>query len=263
MKSLRPAATLAAMAALLAMPAQAFDPSQLTRDKQALQGAVNAGGAGEVLKARATFEALSAAEPRVPALHYWAAYADWRLVSLFEGADNGKAERYAKDGLDRCDEVLKLQPWNAEAMALKGSLQGLSTIFDPRSVQTLGLQSQMNIHRAGYLQPRNPRIWLLEGLSVLHKPAELHGGAAHADSVFRQAIDLFAIAAPDTDPAAPDWGRDDAYLWAGRCAATLEDWPRARDLYQQALKVNPANAWVRDSLLPEARKALEARKTRP
>jgi tetratricopeptide (TPR) repeat protein len=182
-------------------------------------------------------------------------------VPLIQSTDRAKAQRYLEDGLGHCDRALALRPNDADAMALKGSLQGLAIGFDPKSVQTLGLQARMNLHRAAALEPSNPRVWLLEGIQVLHTPAQFGGGPAQADTVFRQAIGLFAGAPADS--TAPDWGRDDVYVWAGQCAARLEDWSRARDLYREALRLNPDNAWVRGVLLPEAEKALAQAPAQP
>ena len=254
---------LSALSLLAAAPVHAQDASRISHAREALQAAVATFKAPQLLRARATFEAMSDAEPKVAALHYWVAYADWRAVPLLERSEREKAERYVKDGLDHCERALALEPGNAEVLALKGSLQGLAIGFDPKSMMTLGVQGMMNLHRAAELQPLNPRIRLLGAINLLHKPAEFGGGAAAADSGFRQAIELFLKSPVPTDSTAPEWGRDDAYLWAGRCAARLHDWPRARDQFREALRVNPSNVWVRDGLLPEAEKALAAEPVKP
>src|SRR5439155_19621612 len=73
-----------------------------------------------------------------------------------------------------------------------------------------------------------------------------------------------ALCAPEAvaDSAAPDWGRDDAFVWAGRCAMKLKDFAGARDFFRQALVANPANGWTRTALLPAAEDSL-ARRTKP
>ena len=246
-----------------AIPARAEAASPVSRAHEALHDAVGKFKAAPVLKARAAYVALSAAEPKVAAFHYWVAYADWRAVPLMADSERTRAERYAKDGLDHCDQALALAPENAEALALKGSLQGIAIRFDPKSMMTLGVQGMMNLRRAIALDPANPRVRLLNAISILNKPAEFGGGAAAADSVFHKAITLFEKAAAPADSTAPDWGGDDALLWAGRCASQLGDWTRARDLFREALRVNSANVWVKYVLLPEAEKALAAKASAP
>ena len=87
------------------------------------------------------------------------------------------------------------------------------------------------------------------------------GGADKATAGLREAIELFD-AETVTDSTAPDWGRDDAHLWAGRAAMKLEDFAGAREHYHRALEINPHNGWVRNVLLPAAEKAVAARTER-
>ncbi len=242
------------------VPARASaDPAAIAAARRTLQEAVNAGRPEGLLKARAQFQALSAAEPGSAPLHYWVAVASWRVVPLLEDAQ--KAEMIARDGLAHCEAALKLDPALAEALAMKGGLQGMSIRFNPASMMTLGPQSEANLGRALGMSPKNPRIHLLRGIGTLNKPAAFGGGAAPALEMFKQAQALFA-ADSAADSVAPDWGRDDALLWAGRAAMKLEDYAAARGYFTAALEVNPANAWVKARLLPAAEEAL-AKKEKP
>jgi len=55
------------------------------------------------------------------------------------------------------------------------------------------------------------------------------------------------------DSTAPDWGADEAFLWAGRAAQQQQDTTTARAMYAKALEINPHNLWVRNVLLPAVR----------
>jgi len=242
-------------AALAAPVAHAADPGAVVSAKRALQSAVNHSAPDEMLKARSRFEAMAAAEPGSALLQYWVAVADWRAVPLL-GADKVKAARYCKDGLDHCDKAIALDAKFAEAIALKGSFQGMSIQFEPGSMMTLGPQSVANTRRAISLAPNSPRVWLLDGLGTLNKPAQFGGGAGPAGETLDHAAAL-AAADSSADPAAPDWGHDDAYLWAGRAAMMRKDYAAAREDYRKALALNPDNAWVRGRLLPQVEQALE------
>lgn len=242
--------------AVLAVPvARAADPVAVVEAKRALQSAVNHAAPDEMLKARSRFEAMSAAEPGSAALHYWVAVADWRVTPFLSGSDKVKAARYCKDGIDHCDKAIALDPRFGEAIALKGGLQGMSIQFEPGSMMTLGPQSVANTRRAITLAPNSPRVWLLDGLGTLNKPEQFGGGAVPAGETLDRAAAL-AAADSSSDPAAPDWGHDDAFLWAGRAAMMRKDYAAAREDYRKALALNPGNGWVRGRLLPEAEKAL-------
>jgi tetratricopeptide (TPR) repeat protein len=257
----------AALAAPAARPALAADPAAVAAAKSALAAAVNAGDAKAIVAARGAFAVLAAAEPAVTAFDYWTALAAWRAVPMMTGeaATKEQAKKLCKDAIDRCDRVLRAEPKHADAMALKAGLQGLWLSFDPAAMMTLGMEMEQSFARARELAPGNPRVAFLDGLNTLHKPAFVGGGADKARARFDEAIALFEKAAPGIsaaaaaragDPAAFDWGHDDACVWAGRAAMKEKDYAGAKAYYEHALAANPANGWVRTQLLPQAEKQL-------
>jgi len=265
--SLSAALVAAALIAPAARPALAADAAAVAAAKSALAVAVNAGDAKTIVAARGTFAALAAAEPAVTALDYWTALAAWRAVPLMADEKDTKeqAKKMCKDAIDRCERVLKAEPKHADAMALKAGLQGLWLSFEPGAMMTLGMEMEQSMTRARELAPANGRVAFLDGLNTLHKPAFVGGGADKARAKFDEAIALFEKAAPGIaaaaparagDPAAFDWGHDDAYVWAGRAAMKEKKYAAAKAYYERALAANPANGWVRTRLLPQAEKEL-------
>jgi tetratricopeptide (TPR) repeat protein len=266
----RPSLSAALVAAALLVPAPrpalAADAAAVAAAKSALTAAVNAGDPKAIVAARGTFAALAAAEPAVTAFDYWTALATWRVVPMLDDKEQeAQAKKLCKDAIDRCSRVLKAEPKHADAMALKAGLQGLWLSFDPGAMMTLGMEMEQSMTRAGALAPANGRVAFLDGLNTLHKPAFVGGGTDKARAKFDQAIALFEKAAPGIaaaaatragDPAAFDWGHDDAYLWAGRAAMKEKKYADAKSYYERALAANPANGWVRTRLLPEAEKQL-------
>jgi tetratricopeptide (TPR) repeat protein len=250
--------TFALVATLLtacAAPAIAFDPVALVSARRALQAGMDHGSATEVMKARAKLQALAAAEPKSGLLHYWVAFASWRAVPMLARTDKAQAAKVGGEGLAQCDLALAANPKDAEALAIKGGLLGMMISFDPTSVMTNGPQSVANIAHAIELAPENPRAWLLQGIGNLNKPAEFGGGAEPALESLRKAIGFFARETR-TDSIAPDWGHDDAWVWAGRAEMKRKNYAAAESLYTGALAINPQNGWVRTALLPEAKEAL-------
>jgi tetratricopeptide (TPR) repeat protein len=239
-------------------PSRAADPARVAAARRALDRGIYLKGPETLVQARAQFEALSKAEPGSARLHYWVALADWRLVPRFQDAK--QAERFCKDGLEHADQALKLDPKLAEALALKSALQALSLRFDPGSTMTVGLELETNMRRALEMAPDNPRILLLDGINTLHKPTFVGGGADKAFAKLSKASQLFA-AESASDSTAPVWGRQDAFIWAGRSAMTLKNYGAAREFYDRALELNPANGWVRYTLVPELDKASAADST--
>lgn len=253
------ALTLAVCSALVppaVRPALAADTAAVTAAKQALQLAVNRGSADGMLAARGQFDALSIADPKNALLHYWVAVCDWRVGPFFMGdAHKAKGKQWVAEGIARAGQAYELDPKFAEALALRWGLQGLSIQYDPGQAMRLGIQMESDMNHARELAPKNPRVLLLDGINTLYKPGFIGGGPGNALKKLDQAQGLFA-AETVADPATPDWGKDDVYLWAGRAAVKSGDFKGARGYYQKALAANPDNGWVKRSLLPEVEKKL-------
>lgn len=258
MKTLSTLALTATLALGLASTASAFDRDAVSKARVDLQAAVNPSDLGQLIAVRARFAAMAAAEPDEPRLHVWVAAATWRALALQMSKDKAAAERLGDDALDHLEKALAKNPKDAEALALKGGLQGMLISVKPNAMMTLGPQSGANLARALALESGNPRVHLLLGIGNLHKPVQFGGGPALALESFLKAEELFAKEAV-TDPTAPDWGHDDAYLWEGRARMETGEYAAARTAFQHALEVNPDNGWVRTRLLPEAEKALAAK----
>jgi tetratricopeptide (TPR) repeat protein len=169
--------------------------------------------------------------------------------------DKKLAEQLGDDGLEHLERALAIDGKYAAALAVKGGIQGMMISLRPNSMMTLGPQSGAHLSRALSLAPGDPRIHLLNGIGILHKPVMFGGGPRPSLEEFRQAQELFAKESV-ADSTQPDWGGDDAWVWEGRAAMELKDYAGARAAFQHALQVNPDNGWVRTQLLPAAEKAL-------
>ena len=241
---------------LLLAGSGAVDAAETPLDsaKVELQRAVNAASAPAISRARAAFLAQAAADPKSATAHYWVAVADWRLAPmLLQAKDRKQASAVAKDGIGHCDRAAALDPSLAEAWALKAGLQGLMISIEPSQAMSLGPQTDANLDRARTKAADDPRIWLLDGINTLHKPGFFGGGPQRALEKLEKAQQLFEAPSASTD--AFGWGRDDAWLWAGRCAMKLERYADAEASFARALEINPENRWVSGVLLPAAKEA--------
>jgi len=255
------AAVIAFVLALMAFTAPAHaatDPAAVKAAKQALQAAVDTGNADGMLAARGQFDALSTNDPSNAVLHYWVAACDWRVAPFLMGEENKvKGKRWVDEGIARATKAYELDPKFAEALALRCGLMGMAIQLDPSQMMKLGIQMGGDMSHAQDLAPKNPRVALLDGINTLYKPAFVGGGAGPARTQLDKAAALFA-AEKVSDPAAPDWGRDDVWTWAGRAAMKAGDSKAAVEAYKKALAANPNNGWVKRSLLPEAEKKVAA-----
>lgn len=224
--------------------------------RRSLAAAVTAGSAAELRKARDAFAVLAAGDPKSAELAYWLALADWRLVPVLPDSDKAAARTLVKDGIAACDRAIAAKPRFADAIALRAGLQGMAYQFvSPQAGMALGAEMEEGLGRALGMEPENPRVLLLKGMNDLHKPKEVGGGPEKAKPSLEAAVAAFAKV-----PAggALDWGREDALVWSGICASRMGDWAAARTRFEQVLAANPAHAWTKHVLLPEAEKKLAA-----
>lgn len=248
---------ISVMSAGAAWAAGAPEPDPTSVARTALRQGIDGGDVAQLMKARANFQLQAMSNPKDVWALYYVGLADWWLVAMQSGKDEKKKdiERLCAEGLERCDKALALDPKNADAIALKGSLQGLMIGFHPDQAINLGPAAKGNFDQAKSIDASNPRVWVLSGINTLHMPAFFGGGAEPALKEFQRAQSLFTQAAAAA-AYAPDWGKDDAFLWAGRAQMKLGDYEGAKASYQQALVANPNNGWVKHTLLPEAEKSL-------
>lgn len=251
---MRPLA-LALLVLTLAAPA-ARASGDFAEARRSLASAVTAGSAAEIRKARDAFAVLAAGDPKSAELAYWLALADWRLVPVLPDSEKTAARTLVKDGIAACDRALAAKPRFADAIALRAALQGLAFQFvSPQAGMALGAEMEEGYGRALGTEPGNPRVLLLKGLNDLHKPKEVGGGPEKAKASLDAALAAFA----KTPAGGPlDWGRDDALVWSGICASRAGDWAGAKARFEQVLAANPAHAWTKHVLLPEAEKKLAA-----
>ena len=227
--------------------AQDLDPQALAeRLRAGLREAGVSGdenGLGElVILARRAVTAF----PDDALLNHYAGYALYRLATRILEGNPARARGMLEEAESFLERSMEIEPI-AESHALLASALGMR-IDGPVSAMTLGRRSTVALTEAKLLGPRNPRVKLLEGLSVFHAPRMFGGGPNRALRHFLAAVDLFADDAPE--PPLPAWGHAEAWAWIGQAHAAMGRMEEARGAYERALELEPGYMWVREVLLP-------------
>lgn len=188
--------------------------------------------------------------PNDPLLLYYRSLALYRTASLYTGLKKNDEAKRALDEADLLLEQATAKAPTADALALRSSVIGLiiGLSGNPLSGMTLGPKSSGLLDRAKEMEPKNPRVWLVSGMSAMFTPKMFGGGTDKAEQDLKKALTLF-----ETDhPARPSpaWGLADAYIWLGQALQKNDKSDEARAAYQKALELQPNNQWVMRVLLP-------------
>jgi len=248
---------LIAAGALLSGAATAAESQQLTGTakwadsaSREIDAANAAGDLNRLTNAAAMLDRVLIATPNDQLLLYYRSLALYRSATLYTGL---KKETEAKRALDEADLLLEqatAKSPTADALALRSSVMGLMIGLsgNPLSGMTLGPKSSGLLDRAKEIEPKNPRVWLISGMSAMFTPKMYGGGTNKAEKDLRKAVALFETDRPVAP--APSWGRADAYIWLGQALQKEEKIEDARMAYQKALEIQPGNQWVQRVLLP-------------
>ena len=189
--------------------------------------------------------AAAPAGPKAAIVRYTIVYAGWRLAY---SAKIPAAEQNAliADAEEQLGQAITLDGSFAEAYGLRSSVYGARISKNPELAMTLGPAAGEALGYAISLEPNSPRLVMMQGLNLLHTPAEYGGDVKQAEAALRRALELF-----DKDRAGtawPNWGRVDAHLWLGQVLAERGDIEGARAEYKAALALAPDSSRVKSLL---------------
>ncbi|HSN88801.1 MAG TPA: tetratricopeptide repeat protein [Thermoanaerobaculia bacterium] len=180
---------------------------------------------------------------------YTLAYVNTRLSPILPGTGKAERARLLEEAEAALRQTLQANPRDAEAYALLGAVYGAQISLTPLKALTLGPRVASAFAAAEKLAPKNPRVSLQKGISLLFVPRAFGGGPEASLRELRRAETLFA-----QEPAGkpwPNWGRPDVLAWLGRALAQKGDREAARAAYERALALEPDYVWVRRILIPE------------
>jgi len=217
--------------------------------KAMLQSAVNKWSQESLKAARDRFiNCLMKAKTDNVYILYHIALADYRLVTFYLSSKaNEDAEKSLIEAEKYLEKATTLDASFGEASALYGYLLGFEIALHPERAMTLGPDSFEHLAKGLAKEPENPRIHLLQGISLFYTPHEYGGGVDSALGSLAKAASLFEKEVVK-DPFKPSWGKDEAYTYLGVAYKQKKEYARAKEMFLKALKVNPESGLAKKEL---------------
>ena len=106
---------------------------------------------------------------------------------------------------------------NADLYCLQQQVAVLQMMVDPMSRwQTYGTAAKIALDNAKKADATNPRIYFLDGMTLMNTPEAFGGGKAVAKPLFAKSVELFKTYKPAT-VFHPNWGAEDAAKQLAAC----------------------------------------------
>lgn len=111
--------------------------------------------------------------------------------------------------LDKADAVATSNADKAEILAVRNMSATQQMLVDPQARwATYGKTSAEALEKGMQLDPNNPRLYYLKGMSLFGTPAAFGGGKDKAKPLFEKSVALYKEAKPGQ--FAPHWGQKQA-----------------------------------------------------
>ncbi len=208
-------------AVVFSVVAQAQSDKYADAMKQTLSVMDSAKTTADFESSAAAFQRISDAEKTQWLPYYWASLAlateGWQYypdakgvtvmkVSDLSGAMTTLASRI-NGLLDKADAIATSNEDKAEILTIRNMAATQQMLVDPQSrYMTFGTEAGTDLQKAIALNPNNPRLYYLQGMSVFGTPEQFGGGKEKAKPLFQKAVDLGK--AEQLKPLYPHWGLD-------------------------------------------------------
>lgn len=167
----------------------------------------------DMAAASAFFERIADAEKDKWLPYYYAAYANHLTGWMNPKADKDKVAEKSKDLLSKAETLER----NAETYCMRQMIAIQQMTVDPMSRwQTYGTEAGNALAEARKIDAANPRIYLLDGQTLMNTPEAFGGGKAVAKKLFEKAVELFGNFKP-ASPMHPTWGKEQATQLLAAC----------------------------------------------
>lgn len=155
-----------------------------------------------------SFERIANAEKTQWLPYYYAAMCHINLAnSYFQLQKTTMIDMVMDKAEPLLNKAEELEKNNSEIALLRKMYNTGRMMSDPvNRYMTYGVDAQTALETARSLNPKNPRVYLMEGIDKFYTPEQFGGSKTEARKLFEQADKLFGEWKPASS-IHPDWGR--------------------------------------------------------
>ncbi len=223
--------------------------------KQAIEEAVQNLNAAYVqndfkifMETRAFFERLLTVEPDNYLAKYYLVYIDYRLYQFsFAGEKKVDVSKFYDTALERCKELIDKKQFEGEAKTLNAGLYMMRLAVNQMEAMALFPRIHELLDEAEAAPGNNPRALLIRGMMLLNTPAAFGGSPEKAVESFLKGVEMYKNM---NKGESVTWGYVETLAWLGQAYQRLNMNDKAKEAYENALKLEPEFAWVKMVLLP-------------
>lgn len=151
-----------------------------------------------------TFERIADAEKTQWLPYYYAAY--MQVMQAFMLKDKSQIDPLADKAEANLDKADALNPKSSEIACIRSLVATARLTVDPMSRgMKYGAEAASLLEEAKAINPENPRVYMLQGQSLLFTPEQFGGSKSKAKTTLELALEKFAAFKPESS-IAPHWG---------------------------------------------------------
>jgi hypothetical protein len=171
------------------------------------------------VKTTADYQALAAAFERIGDAEktQWLPYYYAGLALTTAGWMDSKLDKEANAEKVKalCDKAEAIEK-SSEICEIRNMAATQQMMIDPQTRwATYGKEASEALQQGMKLNPNDPRLYYLQGMSVFNTPETFGGGKAKAKPIFEKAVALFKTEQPG--PLHPHWGQQQAEEMLAKC----------------------------------------------
>jgi len=199
-------ATLTVTTTLISICAYGQEDRYTAAMKSAIEIMDQASDPSEFVESANRFERIATAEKSRWLPFYYASYS--LVVMSFDETDGGQKDLILDRAQELLDQAFELEAEESELHILQAFLYPSRITVDPMGRGMLYFEKMFaSLETARSLNPENPRIYFLEGVSKLNLPPSMGGGPEVAKPILEEALSKF-LSFTNEDPLWPVWGEE-------------------------------------------------------